>query len=540
MSEEEKSKKLCKKDNDCNKNEYCAFNENDNNHYCISNNIYLGCLKNNDDMYRFITSNDEKNSKNIDNCINFARKLNDNEIIYDYIQYRPKIETPIKKNSINVDLNCGNMKILNLPYEDSFNEDCDLANENCTIKPKDNVLNIIKSNMANCKNDYHLNVNYKCDVENVDKHIKVNLNENSIKNLEFKLSCPINTKNNPYEAKCTPFSLNDENNIQLSNVFDNKIIQQKCKNPVYLLPSIINDINDYKLKKSKALEKNMENFEHIISADQEELNKKRALQYMVSYEKKFGTKISYEEALNHVKNTIEHATNASSSFSELWDITSGLNKVPFLNTSDNYSSYDLIGGTISSSGSAKTFSSIDEVLTSVQDNYSSNTYPDYIVYFYNTSTNDPNAGKAYAISASQLDAKGKLLSSTWYDNLANNGGSAITIINKSATSQNNNAQYLDAFISSQYENIEEELDYSLKRLEEYQKNEEKAIEDKNNEIEKQINYMNQRIKNSNYQSDMNKKIIKYLYILLIFIFIITVSYFVYMSQMGKNTSLTTM
>lgn len=527
-----KSLQKCKKDNDCKKDEYCAFNENNNNHYCIPNKIYLGCLKNPDSMNRFLKATDKKYSENMDSCIDFARKLNNNEVIYDYIHFRPKVETPIKKQSINVDLKCGDMKIINLPYEDSFKEDCDISNENCKVIPKDNIKKILQNNVNNCKKNYHLNINYSCDVENIDKNIKVDLNKDNTNvvegKLEFKLNCPVyqgKNKDNKYESQCTLFSFKDQDNIDLDTMFDSNIPQAKCNYDSYLIPNIINDMNEYNLKKNKKLEKSVESFNDIINADQEELNKKKALQYMIEYEKKFNTKISYNEALEYIKSTIEHATSQLES--TIWDTTKGANKIPFENNNTNYTTYQQIGVN-------KLFNDITELLDFVNKTYTPTTYPDYIVYFGNSVNNITNSKKAYAISFEELKSKNKVESTSWINNIINGGGPTFTIINTSPMSSTKRANYFSDLAKISYQDVQTEFDNSLQKLQEYQIFEEQLIDDKNNEVQKNINYMNQRIKNSNYQSDMNKKIIRYLYILLILVFIITLIYFVYMNQLSSQ------
>ncbi len=528
-SEEFKKLQKCKKDKDCKNNEYCAFNENDEKHYCIPNKIYLGCLKNSDSMYRFLKATDKKYSENMDNCIDFARKLNNNEIIYDYIHFKPKVATPIKKKSINVNLKCGDAKIINLPYEDSFKEDCDANNENCKIVPKNNITKILENNLPNCAKDYHLNINYSCDVENIDKSKKVDLNKNNIKDLTFNLKCPVNEKNNKYESQCTLFSFKEEDNVNLDKIFDSNIVQQKCDYASYLIPNIINDINEYNLKKNKKLEKNMEKFNDIISADEEELNKKKALQYMVEHEKKFNSKISYDEALKYVKSTIENLTNEDAT--KVWDIKT---TIPFINNESNYSKFTRIGG------NNKLFTStnaVDELQTFIQANYTSTTYPDYIVFFNNSTLNGSNAGKAFAISFDDLKNANKTDPTLWINNIqttsGGTGGAAYTLVNVTQSALTKRATYYSDLVTTNYQDIQKEFDYSLQKLKDYQTLEENVINAKNDEIQKNINYMNQRIKNSNYQSDMNKKIIRYLYILLILVFIITLAYFVYMSQLSS-------
>jgi len=71
----------CISDSDCDDNNICAFNNNEMDHYCISNNIndlYYGCMDN-------ITKIDSVESKsnldhiNYKNCINFSRRQINNE-----------------------------------------------------------------------------------------------------------------------------------------------------------------------------------------------------------------------------------------------------------------------------------------------------------------------------------------------------------------------------------------------------------------------------------------------------------------------------
>jgi len=144
-----------------------------------------------------------------------------------------------------------------------------------------------------------------------------------------------------------------------------------------------------------------------------------------------------------------------------------------------------------------------------------------------------NSKKAYAISFEELQSKNKVESTSWINSILNGSGPATTLINNSFASATKRNNYLSDLVKTNYEDIQKEMDYSLQKLQEYQTLEEKLLNEKNDEIQKNINYMNQRIKNSNYQSDMNKRIIKYLYILLILIFIITLAYFVYMSKISS-------
>jgi hypothetical protein len=513
LQEEKKIKSICSKDNDCKSNEVCAFNENDEKHYCIPNKLYLGCLKSKDKMYRHISSTNDSDVKDIQSCNNFVRKLNNPEIIYDYIVYKSKVETPIKKQSIQVNLKCGNMKLVSFPYSDNFEEECNVYNEICTIKPKKNMINMIKSNLDNCTNEYHLEIKYKCDIEDRKKIIKVPIDKEKIEDMTIELTCPIDGENSKYQAKCTAFTLEDNNQMNLASSFDSSIIQQKCELPSYLVPNIIKDLDAYQLKKKDTLQKKVEKFGTIISEDEEELAKKKALQYMLDYEKKYNKKISYQNALSHVKRIIEHVTNDSSSSS--WDSRTGLNKIPFEMSSTRYDNLVRVGET--------TYGSYSEFLNDISVKAQLDS-ANYIVYFYNYNTIPENRrGKAYILTHAILADNNKLTLDTW-----STQPNSITLINTSVSSKNDQSTYLIDIAASDMNNLQESISNSMNELKKLYDKEINQLSEQDDEMDKTLNMMTQRIQNLNYQSQVNKTIIKYMYIILIVVFIIALAYFVYM------------
>ncbi len=621
LQEEKKLKSICSKDNDCKSNEVCAFNENDEKHYCIPNKLYLGCLKSKDKMYRHISSTNDSDVKDIQSCNNFVRKLNNPEIIYDYIVYKSKVETPIKKQSIQVNLKCGNMKLVSFPYSDNFEEECNVYNEICTIKPKKNMINMIKSNLDNCTKEYHLEIKYKCDIENREKIIKVPIDKEKIEDMTIELTCPIDGENSKYQAKCTAFTLEDNNQMNLASSFDSFIIQQKCELPSYLVPNIIKDLDAYQLKKKDTLQKKVEKFEDIISEDEEDLAKKKALQYMLDYEKKYNKKISYQDALSHVKRIIEHATNEASlssstsywdsttglnkiplerkngiyndnvignnkiynSYSEIlndssvenqinnadyivyfnnndtipeyrrgkgyvltqpilyennkntidtwmnqenaitlirkfkWDTTTGLNKIPFERSNDKYDNLVRVGGV------DKIYNSFSEVLNdpNVQAQLDNS---NYVVYFFNIDSIPPyRRGKAYILTHAILADNNKLSINTW-----STQSNAITLINTSEQSTNDRNAELINDAASDINSLQESISNSMNELKNLYDKEINQLSKQDDEMDKTLNMMTQRIQNLNYQSQVNKTIIKYMYIILIVVFIIALAYFVYM------------
>lgn len=514
--ESEKIKKAsCKKDRDCGTDEVCAFNENDEKHYCISNKLYVGCLKSKDKMKSSVSSIQENDTKDIQSCFQFARKLNNPEILYDYITYQPKKETSIQKSSIEVDLKCGDMKLVNFPYEENMTESCDVLNENCTLTPNKSMMSILKNNQSTCQKDYHLNVSYQCNVENRKKNIKIPIGKNP---MEIKLTCPVDQgEDSKYKAKCTAYTLGDMDQVDLTSSFDAHKSQEQCATHAsFLVPNIIQDIGAYKMKRDEKLNTSIQKFSNIINADEEDLAKKKALQYMLDYEQKYHQKISYADALKHVKSIFEHASNETTASSESWNKTTGLNKIPFPISSSIYDTLTILG-------TNKTYTSYEEVLAD-STIMTQRQNGDIIIYFAKNDSAIPPSkqGKAYITTYDFLITQNKFSPDSW-ETVAN----CITLISTSSTSENKRSAYLSSLATSTIHELEEDLEVSLHKLNEIQDFESAQLEDKTNEIDKTINLITQRIKTSNYQSEMNKKIIRYVYILLILVFIITVAYFVY-------------
>ncbi len=523
-SEEQKVLKKCKSDAQCNSDQLCAFNEKDETHYCISNQLYVGCLKSKDSISRSITSIQENDVKDVKSCIDFARKLNNHEILYDYTMYQPKKEVPIQKSSIQMDLMCGDMKVLSLPYEDYMDETCDIYQEHCTLRPKEIMKKIISKNQPNCKKDYHLQLSYKCDVENREKSVKVPLINGKIKEDEVKLSCPVEDEEgkNPYQATCTAYSIHADANLE--DRFDANKSQEQCgKYASYQIPNIIQDLATYQAKKKEGFQKKIQKFENMIQADEEELFKKKALQYMLQYEKKYHQKISYSKALEQVKSIFEHATNSTTSSLDSWDTTSGINKIPFEINSPVYDTLTILG--------SNPYHTYEEALgdaTTVSQRESG----DIIIYFPENDTSIPisKQGRAYITTYAYLIEQNKFFPSSW-----TSAPNCITLISTSTRSQNAKNAYLSTLTTESIYELESDIEESLKRLHQIHDFEKSQLDEKTNDMDKTIHLMTQRIQNSNYQSEMNRKIIRYMYYFFIFMLVMVILYTVYIFINRRNS-----
>ena len=516
-------KKRCSTDKECSNDEVCAFNENDENHYCISNNLYMGCLKPSAKIHRYIESVQDNDVKDMQSCYDFARKLNNPEILYNYVTYRPKKVSRVLQETIAPKLKCGDALIVNLPL-DSFQKECDVNGENCDLVPRDSIQKMIQENASNCQApaEYYVEIQHMCDTEAAPTISKYPIKKDSkTTDLKFRVSCPGSAENKEgYKAVCKAFSMKPEDDVDSAANFDGDILPQQCQAPVYLTPNLITDMAAYRMKKSNQVAANLESFNAVIQDDEEELTKKKAIQYMLEYQQKYGKTITYSEALDHVRANIENAENMSQSCSGIWDSNTGLNRVPFIPASSAYDEMTVLKDGV-------TFPSKQEVIDYVctSSSYaSSSSYPDYIVYFAQNTSNGTRAGKAYALSFDQLKSYDKVMTDRWEESPNN-----ITLINSSSATQSKINNYFGTMGSRDYSLLEESINDSLDRLSTLRRVDEEAILEKKNNMEKMINLMNQKIRNSDYQSDVNKKMIGYMYTFLIIALLAVILYFIYMN-----------
>tara|TARA_A100001015_G_C14800766_1_gene636840 strand:+ start:267 stop:809 length:543 start_codon:yes stop_codon:yes gene_type:complete len=164
--------KICKNDNECPDNSYCAFDENKMKHYCKNNGknqLYYGCLEDDVNNYDSIISNDENNLENINNCINFSRRqINSNSLNHNYMLYKKKKISYVDITTINIYLKCGEKNISVLSLADYFNIECKSDNTNCILKTNKLFRNFVNQNQELCSEQLYLEINYECYNENTN------------------------------------------------------------------------------------------------------------------------------------------------------------------------------------------------------------------------------------------------------------------------------------------------------------------------------------------------------------------------------------
>lgn len=247
----------CISDSDCNNDELCSFNDEDNNNYCISNNIndlYYGCI--NDNVYHNLESIETKSNNddfNYMKCIDFSRKQYNNEgLEYNYMIYKPKKKTFIDTTNINIYLKCNEEILAVIPYLDYFILECDNKQLNCKLIAKNELLNFIVQNTQNCmdKNKINLEIIYECENEHIKKSKKIYIDLKKYKPIIIYLQCPIDVNNEKFKSKCDalyidPYNIDKNNYKEFINM--NQSLNN-CKNPLFKVPRIIKNIDEYKKK----------------------------------------------------------------------------------------------------------------------------------------------------------------------------------------------------------------------------------------------------------------------------------------------------
>lgn len=293
---------LCNIDSDCDKNNLCAFDEEKLTNYCIENNInnmYYGCLANNA-PHPFESIETKSNNIDFDynNCIDFSRRqVNKDGLEYNYMIYKPKKKVFVDTTTINIYLKCEEEILAVIPYIDYFHIKCDENQEYCTLESKESLLNFIIQNSKNCNKKLYLDITYECENERLKKNTKIFIDINNFNTIEINLSCPIDLNNQDLKSKCEALYINNSDSKKDYNeLIDMKKTLMECKNPVFKIPRLIRNIDNYKKAKYKNSNNEIKEYESKINEKIEDLRKLEAEKYIKLKENQTGQKISLEEA----------------------------------------------------------------------------------------------------------------------------------------------------------------------------------------------------------------------------------------------------
>ncbi len=295
--------KTCRDDNECPNNSYCKFDEKSMKHYCKSNSknqLYHGCLEGDMD-FKNVVSNDHYNLENISNCINFSRRQVDNNgINHNYMLYKKKKISYVDITTINIYLKCGQKNISVLSLNDYFDVECDNNNENCSLKTNKLFRNFVNQNQELCSEQLYLEVNYECFNENINNKeiIPVSVDNDDI---IINLSCPKNKDDQKFNSKCVSLYISPDDMKNIKKINTKKLLYN-CPNPVYQIPQIVKNTNNYKKINFKKNNNEINNYDKDIVKKNKELEILQAKKYMKIKKINDKENITLNKALDEIKN----------------------------------------------------------------------------------------------------------------------------------------------------------------------------------------------------------------------------------------------
>ncbi len=520
------SNKKCSSDNECESNQLCSFNYDNYNNYCIKNDInelYYGCI--NDNVLVNLDSI-EKKSNNDDfdylKCIDFSRRqLNKDGLSYNYMVYKPKKKSFVDTTTINIYLKCNEEILSVIPYPDYFILSCDENQENCILTSKDSLLNFIKQNSRNCNKRLHLDIIYECENEGVKKNLKVYIDINNFSQIKINLKCPIDENNEKFKSKCQAIYI-DQNAINKNNYKElidiNKTLND-CKNPIFKVPIIVNDISNYKKVKSNYSNNEIKEYDLKINKQLEDLKKLEAEKYIKLKKIQTGKTLTLEQAYEELNKKSFNKILANSK--EKWKM---------------FKNYDAIQNIFPENEHDKILTYYGKVYTLEEaTNIAINNNQNYFVWYHNSYELDDFASKLYFIDIFYNDT-GLLKKSNWVSH--ENVTTAIVkdylefILDGVSIDENeyNNEdinKLKEIFESSSSNN--QELEEKIKIISSFDVYEiliNSVITDLNNKI----TTYGQAISMNNYETNINNKILLGLGVTLFFMFIIFVSVLIYFNN----------
>jgi len=386
----------CISDSDCDDNNICAFDNNKMDHYCISNNIndlYYGCIDNNITKIDSVESKSNLDHINYKNCINFSRRqLNNEGLEYNYMVFKPKKNAYVDTSTINIYLKCEDEILVIIPYNDYFNLRCDENRENCLLESRESLMNFIVQNSTNCNKKLYLEVVYQCENEGIKKKEKIPIYLDNFKDIKIKLKCPIDDNNDKFKSKCEAVYINNfdkKNNI--NELIDVKKSLYECKNPVYNVPVLTKNINNYKKIKSKYSNLELKDYDNKINEKINDLKKLEAEKYIKLKKIQTGSEVTMEEAYEAVNNySLDNLVNNSK---EKWKLYNEYDAVQNLfNDNENNNTDNRL---IKYYGKAYT---IDDAIKIANENEQN-----FFVWYNNSYELDNFASKLYFIDIYNID-----------------------------------------------------------------------------------------------------------------------------------------
>jgi len=515
---------ICNTDKDCDNNNICSFNPDDLKHYCINNEIeklYMGCIKDDSYINNFETVESKSiNSSDYMKCIDFGRRqINKDGMEYNYMVFKPKKDVYVDTTTINIYLKCDGLLIAVIPYEDFFDINCENDQTNCTLLSKKSLLNFIIQNTQNClgKNIY-LEVIHECENEKVKNIQNIPININSNESIKIELKCPIEI--DKYKPTCQAVFI-DNNGLENNNVIDNNTKIYECQKPIYKLPVIVNNVDNYKRLKKKQSSIELKKYDTQINEKINDLKKLEAEKYMRLKTIQTGENISYETAYKIIdKYSISKLINSSTNNWNIFKNYDAAQNLYDLNEKDNFLTYY-----------GKVYT-LQDALKVVNDNNQN-----FFVWYHNSFEFNDYASKLFFIDIFYVDDK-LLTKSNWvrtdnvttglikfdlehFEDQESNNIQEYTTQLKNIANNNNNTN-----------SIHEESHNLFNTYASTTKNVYNVIIDT---LNRKITTLGQAVSMSNYETNINNKILFILSWITGILFIICLIVFIYYNYIVSKT-----
>jgi KaiC/GvpD/RAD55 family RecA-like ATPase len=522
------NKKTCALDNDCDNNYVCAFDEKDMTHYCINNDIneiYYGCLDKN--KVKELESIESNSNSEFKKCIDFSRRqVNKDGMEYNYMIFKPKKNVYVDTTTINIYLKCEEQILAIIPYNDYFILKCNENQEECNLESKDSLKNFIKKNSQNCIKKLYLEIIYECENEGLKKKKLINIDIDNFNKINIDLKCPVDIDSDKFRSKCASLYLDNKDMNNFKNIIDTNKNLYECSNPVYTLPRIVTNINNYKKKNAKNANMQLQDYDNKINEKIDDLKKLKAEKYIKLKEIQNGETITIEEAYNVINSIpLDRLLNNTK---ENWVLTPNLDAIENILNNDKYSN------AINYHGMVYTIEDVIKIANESNQNF--------FVWYHNSYELENFASKLFFVDIFSIDSE-LLKKTNWvkHDNVTSGifrfqleHFSIIDEIYSDVDSYTESTGTIPNNLND--DDLKKLLASNIKNnilMNKYSELSENILSDNGistnviNKLNNQITTFGQAIEMNNYEAKINDKILYILYIISALVFIIFIVVIVY-------------
>ena len=358
---------------------------------------------------------------------------------------------------------------------------------------------------------------YECENEGIKKKEEIPIYLNNYQPIQINLKCPINKNDEQFEGKCSSIYY-DSNNI--NNDIDINTSMYDCNNPLFKVPRIINNEDDYKKMKYKKSQTEMKNYDDKINNTIENLKKLKDEKYIKIKKIQTGETITLEQAYNIINNKLNYFTYNSK---ENWRIFPNYDAAQYLFDDPDVNSAIKLYGKVYT---------LDEALKIATQNNES-----YFVWYHNNYELKDYASKLFFIDVFSIDSN--LFDKKNWSQHANVTTSILKIENyENGQEEEEDENKLET--NKKFKELKKlndtQVKYTNSIIKEYQKLINNTTNSNNydygqgivTELNNKITKSGQIIDMNNYEIKINNQIITILQIVLIFIvgiFIVVIVYY---------------